>query len=305
MYNSPNPALELRQEQKQIQKLSQVQITALNYLAMENEALRDVIYKAVSDNPALEIVRESSGGRETFSTRGTSETSDRFQQIIENQEDYGETLQAHLLHQLNAMKISDEENELCTRLIYNLDKNGFYGSMLSPETFLPRKNPQAERALLDRCLKMVQALDPVGTCCKTPEESLLVQAQLSDEPDALALFILDGHLDFLDPPEPSKINRKLISFRDAWHKKAFAGTTVLDTLPLTEQTAASALKFILSLNPHPAQGYNSEGALDAGQPDVVLAITKEEGSAEDDYSKGIVSGNENVHFQIKSLPYGR
>ena len=299
MYNSPNPALELRQEQKQIQKLSQVQITALNYLAMENEALRDVIYKAVSDNPALEIVRESSGGRETFSTRGTSETSDRFQQIIENQEDYGETLQAHLLHQLNAMKISDEENELCTRLIYNLDKNGFYGSMLSPETFLPHKKPQAERALLDRCLKMVQALDPVGTCCKTPEESLLVQAQLSDEPDALALFILDGHLDFLDPPEPSKINRKLISFRDAWHKKAFAGTTVLDTLPLTEQTAASALKFILSLNPHPAQGYNSEGSLDAGQPDVVLAITKEEGSAEDDYSKGIVSGNENVHFQIK------
>ena len=51
------PVLEFRQVQKQIQKLSQVQIKALNYLAMGNENLRDEIYRAVGDNPALEIVK--------------------------------------------------------------------------------------------------------------------------------------------------------------------------------------------------------------------------------------------------------
>lgn len=300
--------IELNQFQKQVQKFSQVQITALNYLAMSNEALRDEIYRAVGENPALEIVKEPSAdldqnlrdnGSDVYSKDKGAIDSDTYQRMIENQEDYGESLQAHLLHQLNAMNISTEEAELCSKLIYNLDKNGFYGSMISPETFLPHKNLTAERELLARCLKMVQSLDPVGTCCKTPEESLLIQARLSENPDRLALFILDGHLDFLNPPEPAKICRKLINFREDWHKKAFAGKTVLDTLPLTEQSAASALRFILTLNPHPAQGYNSEGAVTSDSPDVVLSVTKEEGAATDDFSQGIVSGNKDYHFQVK------
>ena len=307
MSSSQIPKLELRQEQKQVQRLSQVQITALNYLAMGNENLRSEIYRAVSDNPALEIVKEPtytgySGYRpdESYSSRYTSsENSDKFQQMLENQEAYGETLQAHLLHQLNSMKISDEELELCTRLIYNLDKNGFYGSMLSPESFLPGKNPAAEKQLLKRCIKIVQALDPVGTCCRTPEESLLIQARLAEKPDPLALFILDGHIDFLDPPEPGKISRKLNDYRESIHKKAFADTSLLDSLSFDEASASAALKFILTLNPHPAQGYNSEAAMDATRPDVVLIVTREEGSAEDDYSRGLVSLNDDYHFQIK------
>lgn len=304
--------LEQKLVQKQIQKLSQVQITSLNYLAMGNETLRNEIYKAVSENPALEIVsepsrRENFTGWENYSTSfGNSASSDQFQQILENQQDYEETLQAHLLHQLNAMKISEAEHELCTKLIYNLDRNGFYGSMLSPETFLPHKNPAAKKDLLERCLKMVQSLDPIGTCCRTPEESLLIQAQLSENPDPLALFILDGHLDFMNPPDAQKISRKLIDFKNSLHKKAFADTSVIDNLSLDEAAAASALKFILSLNPHPAQGYNTEAGVDTGRPDVVLIVTKENGPADDDYSRGLVSLNSDYHFQIKyasgSLP---
>ncbi|BDC92373.1 hypothetical protein [Treponema bryantii] len=300
---SVTQSLTLRQEQKQIQRLSQVQITALNYLAMGNETLRDEIYKAVSENPALEIVREpvlSNLPAAEYSSRyGNSETSDKYQQILENQEDYGETLQAHLLHQLNAMKISDDELELCTKLIYNLDKNGFYGSMLSPETLIPATIVNNRKAVLEKCLNIVQALDPIGTCCRTPEESLLVQAKLSENPNQLALFILDGHLDFLNPPNASKISRKLIDFKEAWHKKAFAGQTALDNLPLDEDAAAAALKFILSLNPHPAQGYNSVATVDTGRPDVVLTVTKEPGASDDDFSRGLVSLNSDFHFQIK------
>jgi DNA-directed RNA polymerase specialized sigma54-like protein len=70
---------------------------------MGNESLREEIYKAVNNNPALEIVKEanySSRRIDNYSTRrGTSEASDKFQQILESKEDYGETLQMHLLHQ--------------------------------------------------------------------------------------------------------------------------------------------------------------------------------------------------------------
>lgn len=309
MNNTQN--LGQRQVQKQVQKLSQVQITALNYLSMSNETLRDEIYRAVSNNPALEIIKEpviaSFGGRDSYSSfYSNSDASDKFQQIIENQESYGESLQAHLLHQLNAMNLSKDENVLCRRLIYNLDKNGFYGSMISPETFLPHKNYQAEHELLERCLNIVQSLDPVGTCCRNPEESLLVQAKLSDSVDALSLFILDGHIDFLDPPEPDKICRRLIEFRENWHKKAFASKLPLDSIDINEKNVENTLKFILGLNPHPAQGYTVEASVDAGHPDVVLTVSKEEGSAADDYSRGIISLNDDYHLQVKyasgSLP---
>ena len=55
MSSSQIPKLELRQEQKQIQRLSQVQIKALNYLTMGNENLRNEIYRAVSDNPTQTV----------------------------------------------------------------------------------------------------------------------------------------------------------------------------------------------------------------------------------------------------------
>lgn len=311
---SYSQAQELKQTQRQVQKLSQTQITALNYLKMDNESLREEIYRAAGNNPAIEIIKEEtepfqnkafnrkvdySTGENYSYNYGASEESDQFQRLLENQENYGESLQSHLLHQLNSMNLSKDETSLCRRLINNLDKNGFYGSMISPETFLPKKNPKAEHELLERCLEIVQSLDPIGTCCRSPEESLLVQAKLSENKDLLAIFILDGHLDFLDPPVAEKILRKLINFREAWNKKAFAPHILLDDIELNEKTVEASLKFILSLNPHPAQGYTSEASADRGRPDIILTVTKEEGSAPDDYSSGIVSGDSDFHFQVK------
>ena len=39
--------------------------------------------------------------------------------------------------------------------------------------------------------------------------------------------------------------------------------------------------------------------MDTNRPDVVLIVTKEEGRAQDDYSRGLVSLNDDYHFQIK------
>ena len=113
------------QSQKQIQKMSQVQIQALKYLAMNSRDLREEIFKAVEENPALEIVsgsEQKSGLLQKEYSRSTSasaaEAADANQRALEAQTDRGETLQQHLMVQLDLMKIPRDEYELCQKLIY-------------------------------------------------------------------------------------------------------------------------------------------------------------------------------------------
>lgn len=289
-----------KQIQGQFQKLSFSQIQALSFLSMTNTELNEAIHKAVSENPALEIVREPTGNSYSDYVRSSgSFDSDKNQAAIENHESHRESLQAHLMHQLNIMNVSEAEYNLCHRLIYNLDKNGFYGSMLDPETFLSKKD-DAGKKLLERCLDIVHSMDPVGVCCKTPEESLFIQAKLSENAPEIALFLLNGHLDMVNPPEPQKILKKLIEYRTNWHKKAFAAEILLDKVELDEEKVSQALKFILSLDPHPAHGYSVDSFTDPVIPDIVLKIEKVDGYLpSDDYSSGLVSCDRECHFQVK------
>lgn len=304
-----------KQTQKQQFKLSQAQITGLNFLGMNSRDLREEIFKAVQENPALEIVfdpqskksRESADSHSHSHSRagesssfGSAEASDAYQLALENTEAHGESLQAHLMHQLNSMKLLPDEYELSKKLIYNLDKNGCYGSMLSPSTLLDKTRPLQNQKMLERCIERIQKMDPVGICCKTPEESLFIQAKFSENADSLSLFLLDGHLDFLNPPEPSSILNKVLNFRREWHKKSFATALTIDDLSLSESLVEKSLKFILSLNPRPAAGFIWDTNSEYESPDIVLRIEKVSGAiSDDDYSLGRVKLNSQSFFQIK------
>ena len=63
-----------RQAQKQIQKMSQVQIQAVSFLAMSNRDLREEIYKTAAENPALQIVSDPrrSSANEKYSSTSSS-----------------------------------------------------------------------------------------------------------------------------------------------------------------------------------------------------------------------------------------
>ena len=295
------------QSQKQIQKMSQVQIQAMNYLAMTSRDLRQEIFKAVEENPALEIVSDPKKHlREEYSTRTSSAgtlASDTNQLALEAQADRGESLQQHLMDQLDLMKISRDEYELSQKLIYNLDENGCYGSMLAPESLLDKSRPAQNKKMLDRCIDRIQRMDPIGTCCRTLEESLFVQARIAGDAPPLALFILDGQLELLSPPQPDRVLKNLKEYLKVWHAKKFAPEIILDKLELTEETCARAIKYITSLNPRPAGEYISDTSqVDFLQPDIMLSVTKEAGSIPaSDYEKGLVRApaGSNFHFQIK------
>lgn len=292
-----------KQVQSQRQKLSQNQIRALRYLEMGSQDLRDEIYKIAEENPAIEIVNDPLELRSKSShseKRTSSVDGEKLQQILENTEDRTETLQSHLMHQLNLMKLPPDEVEVSKKLIYNLDKNGFYGSSISPVTLLDRGRPLQNAAMLTRCMERIQAMDPIGTCCKNWEESLFVQAKLSDDATPLTLFILDGHMDLLEPPEPAKVYDKLINYQQDWHKKSFATEIILDKIKYSEEDVEDSIHFILHLNPLPAQGYSSDSGADYEKPDVILEINRVEGPvATDDFSRGIITGDSKCHFQIK------
>lgn len=278
------------QVQKQIQKLSQVQIQGISFLGMNSLDLRDEIYKAAAENPALKIKAD----------RYKAGDSDKFQHAMENTEDYSETLQEHLLHQLKMMNLTEDEFQVSEKLIYNLDENGTYGSNLAPEFLLDKSNPRQTPALLQKCIQRIQQMDPVGTCCRTLEESLFVQACVNADAPVLALFLLDGRLELLNPPEVSRVLEKVVAFRKEWHKKAFAGELAIDGLELDEDVVEEAIHYILQLNPRPAQGYLKDTTSVYEQPDVVVKILKVAGKiAENDYSRGLVRAEGDFHFQIK------
>ena len=294
-----------QQTQKQIQKMSQVQIQAVNFLAMNNRDLREEIYKTAAENPALQIdsdPRRSSSNEKYSSTSSAGNlASDANQRALEALENRGETLQQHLMSQLNLLQLSQDEYELCQRLIYNLDANGCYGSMLAPETLLDKARPAQNKKMLIRCIDRIQKMDPVGTCCRTLEESLFVQAKIAEDAPPLALFILDGHLELLSPPQPERVLKNLKDYLKQWHSKKFAPEIALDKIPLTEDSAAQAIKYITSLNPRPAGEYISDTSqADFLQPDIILSIKKEPGSVpSDDFDRGIVTGGIDFHFSVK------
>lgn len=295
-----------QQTQRQVQRMSQRQIQAVNYLSMSAKDLREEILKAVSENPAIELVNDPVDFAQSVQSqsvrKGSVSDSDAYMKALENNEDRPKTLQEHLIEQLNLTRLSPDEHDLCRSLIYNLDKNGCYGSMLNPEAFLDKARPTQTKQMLKKCMDIIQRMDPIGTCCRTIEESLFVQAQILGDASPLTLFILDGHLDLLNPPQPDKVLRNLQRFKASWHEKAFAKHLPIDDIDLTEDEAEDSINYITRrLNPRPAGEYVSDtSGISRNQPDIVLTITKEKGSlVTDDFSHGKICCDRDHYFQVK------
>lgn len=276
--------------QAQVQKMSQTQIMSLNMLAMSSADLRNEIYSYVAKNPALEIKSDSletgvkSSHQEisassrfsdntrygTASASGTA-ASDNFQAALESNADEREPLTDHLEHQLNSMKLSDEEKSLCLKLIYNLDEKGFH--ILAPISFLNSENPLHTEEFLSRCLNIVQNLDPIGTCTNNYRESLFVQAKISGMASDLSLFLLESqeHFEFLNPPQPQKIQKKIEDYLSEQKKLKFNPKTQfsLTKNDINIEEIELALNFIRTLDPYPARNFGASQA-NYISPDVIV-----------------------------------
>ncbi len=291
--------LSQRQSQSQVQVMGQTQIQSLEILSMGSDDLREAVYNEVQENPALVITKDVRGGNVHLRRGGTGATrlssssaageleSDRHQAALEAQADTRLSLQDHLLSQLHMQELSPLEMLIGERLIGNLDSRGFH--ILAPVSLLDKDVPEAEAAL-EKMLAVVQHLDPPGCCCKDTEESLLVQSRQRPDAPQLALFLLDGHFDFLNPPTVSSIVRKSRAFFEA-QSKLFGGTEVSswDGMTVDAEAVEGALAFIRTLDPYPARDYDGSDTHYV-VPDVYVERISDEDAegVQEDFGKGIV-----------------
>lgn len=283
---------ELKQQQKQtqVQIMSQKQIQSLELLAMGNMDLCKAVYDEAEKNPAVTVGHTrgpSDYTRVTSSTGAAAElASENFQAALEAKADERMSLQDHLLSQFRSQRMSDAQRKIGERLIYNLNDKGFH--ILAPESLLDKNDPSQTPALLKETILLIQQLDPVGTCTSGTEESLFAQARLREDAPQSALFILDGHFDFLDPPKIDRIAKKIKQFqKERAQMIADSAYQKYASVTGTEQEAEEALKFIRTLDPFPARNFGSSGTHYIA-PDIFIEPLAQSFDA-DNFDKGIVT----------------
>lgn len=272
------PRLSLEQKNVQIQtmKLSQQQIMAMNLIAMGSLELREEILEKVDENPALEIKEDKFSGNANSvhtgkASRAAEEAAEKYQNMLESTPDETETLQEHLLHQLNMINLPENEHRICKKLIENLDENGFF--ILAPVTLLEPEKGDNEN-LLKKCIFTVQHFEPEGICCQNVTESLEIQAKLKKNAPKIALYILHGRLEILKPPIAEKVLNKIQKNIEENEKLSF-WTQNPDDIQLTKneislENVKKSIEFIQNLEPFPAAGFKSTQEHFV-QPDVYVA----------------------------------
>ena len=150
------------------------------------------------------------------------------------------TLTDHLHWQLQLSHFTEEEHEVGTWIIGNLDEDGYLKISLEDvcsETNLPME-------MVERVLRKIQQFDPAGVAARDLEECLLTQLEQISPRDSLAEKIVSEHLSLLknrNYPAIAKrigvsldrVNRaaSLISKLDPKPGKAFGGEVIQGIIP--------------------------------------------------------------------------
>lgn len=183
---------------KQEQKLSPQMLQGLNLLQMPIFELRSHIIQEITNNPALEIP-DSPVSTEDFPDNvdsnndndyyndddyfneeeylykksSSNDDSDKFKKMLENTSDNSDSLQEHLLKQLEFTNEDNSVKDAARLLIGNLNQEGFFIHNLS-SLF---ENSKLSSEVIQKAVKLVQSFDPSGICCANERESLVIQAR--------------------------------------------------------------------------------------------------------------------------------
>jgi RNA polymerase sigma-54 factor len=190
--------------------------------------LRETIEAELDRNPALEVLEDRgtvslddaiSAPKEEddyfeatsdsgFVRQGGEAAADEQRRFIEGVLSRPETLQEHLLWQLQLEPIDDELRAIAEMLIQNLDKDGFHKE--PPESLFKQGPvfPVTPPPRLAEAIKLIQGLDPAGTCTAGYRESLQVQIGLLPDAPAGIERVLD-HLELLEKERFAEAAKKM------------------------------------------------------------------------------------------------
>jgi len=178
--------------QEQRLKMNPQLLQSIKLMELPVMELRERITQELESNPALEIIEDNSivpleeetTARETmmeeeyeyFETssdpghRISEKAADEYRRFIEGALFRPETLQEHLLRQLQLEPIDAELRFIAEILIQNLNDDGFHKE--KPETLFTEPQPR-----LSEAMELVRGLEPVGCCTENYREALKVQIE--------------------------------------------------------------------------------------------------------------------------------
>jgi RNA polymerase sigma-54 factor len=143
------------------------------------------------------------------------------------------SLGEHLEWQLQVTDLAPRGIEIASWIIGNIDDRGFLRSTIEELA----RQAGAEEAEVEKVLKAIQSLDPVGVAARDLRECLMLQLKAKRIRDPLVLVIVDEHLDLLQ-------------------KRDFRSLTRLTGATLRE--VAAAAEVVGKLEPRPGRGFGGD-----------------------------------------------
>ena len=180
------------------------------------------------------------------------------QRMFENQSGGGESLQQHLIWQMELTPFSPTDQVIAEAIIDSIDDDGYLTSSLEEirQGLVDEDEEGIDLDEVEAVLHQIQNFDPLGVAARDLRECLLLQLKQEDrsKPDvANAYRVVDRYLDMLGGRDYNQIMRKM---------------------KITREELLAAIAVIQSLNPRPGNAIASAPA-EYITPDVV--VRKEKG----------------------------
>ncbi|MBY0097039.1 RNA polymerase factor sigma-54 [Mesobacillus maritimus] len=258
--------------QKQTMKLAMTQelTQAIALLQYSSQELVTFLEEKAIENPLLQVEHKNirSLDRKTVSRKQSrsmnshdGESNNWIEQIAEKTG----SLREHLFFQLNLLVLSEQERRIVHYFIDTIDENGYLGVGIN-ETCI-KFGIQDEEA--ERCLKVLQSLDPIGVGARSLQECLLLQVNHSENNELKDDKGKDN--EGRSPLELLKVilTEHFILFAEKKWK------SIAKLLKMDLREIQKAFDYVQTLNPRPGTTYQVEKAAYV-VPDVIVKIENNE-----------------------------
>ena len=202
----------------------------------------------------VEVVDEGWGEQSVGAAEApwNSDDDDRQQEFAD---DSGQTLQEHLLWQLELAHLEPRELAIARAIVDAVSEDGYLTESLEEITTTLKPEIEAEPTEVQHVLALVQMLDPAGVGARSVGECIELQLRQLDPATpglALAVQIARQHLELVAERELSLLRRELRA---------------------TEEEIAAALALVRSCHPRPGATVSS-GPAEYVVPDVFVRRTE-------------------------------
>ena len=220
--------LSLTQQQKQLQKLSPLQIQTIKLIELPAPELEQRIQKELEENPVLEeVVDDSPEGEEkknvSLSEYSGSDPTPSYKLYVNNQgkdlkPQYNtfsvrESFHQNLESQLGYCKLDERQYQIALFIIGMIDDDGYLRRDLESlcDDISFRLGIETDEKEVEQLLGMIQEFDPAGVGARDLRECLLLQLRTKTQTPSvqLATRILRDHFVEFTKKHYTKITAKL------------------------------------------------------------------------------------------------